>query len=192
MRPVIRSIIYIFLFVVLWPSAALSDDEAPPDTAPETGKIEEGAMDNERLHQLIQRVDPEFTGRPGLWQLQVAGIGVRIITDSKNDRMRILIPIRETGDLTRDDLYRLSQANFDTTLDARYAIANGVLWSTFIHPLSSLTDQDFLSGLGQAVNIARTYGETYSSGLLNFSGGDSENIIERELLEELKKKGEVI
>lgn len=149
-------------------------------------------MDNERLQRLIRRVDPEFTGRPGLWQLQVAGIGVRIVTDPKNDRMRILIPIRETDDLSRDDLYRLSQANFDTTLDARYAIAQGVLWSSFVHPLSSLTDEEFLSGLGQVVNIARTYGETYSSGLLNFSGGDSENIIERELLEELKKKGELI
>ncbi len=30
------------------------------------------------------------------------------------------------------------QANFDTALDARYAIAKGALWSTFIHPLSDL------------------------------------------------------
>lgn len=194
MKLIFRSFIHLLLLAMLWPAAVMGQEEgSSPDEAPDAEKKEEGReMDNEQLQQLIQRVDPEFTGRPGLWQLRVADVSVRVITDPENDRMRIMLPIRKTEDISRDELYRISQANFDTTLDARYAIAKGVLWSTFVHPLSSLTDQDFLSGLGQAVNIARTYGETYSSGLLNFSGGDSGNIIERELLEELKKKGEVI
>jgi len=38
------------------------------------------------------------------------------------------------------------QANFDSALDARYAIAKGKLWSAFIHPLSELNEEQFFSG----------------------------------------------
>ncbi len=81
------------------------------------------------------------------------------------------------------------QANFDTALDARYAIAKATLWSTFIHPLRSLDDEALLKGLGQVVNLANTFGSTYSSGLLIFGGGDSRGIQEKELIDHLIKKG---
>jgi len=149
-------------------------------------------MDNERLQKIIQRVDPEYTGQPGLWQLRVANVTVRVITDEEHDRMRIIVPIRKADELTREELFRTMQANYDTALDARYAIAQNVLWGTFIHPLSTLTDEEFLSGLGQTVNIAATYGKTYSSGALSFGGGDSDDLIEKELIEELKKRGKII
>ena len=43
---------------------------------------------------------------------------------------------------------RLMQANFDSALDARYAVVRGVLWSAFLHPLGSLNDSQFLKGVG--------------------------------------------
>jgi hypothetical protein len=70
-------------------------------------------------------------------------------------------------------LRRCLQANFATALDARYGIAQGVLWSTFLHPLGSLDERLFLSGLGQTVTLARTYGTTFQSGELAFGGGDA-------------------
>ena len=81
------------------------------------------------------------------------------------------------------------QANFDTALDARYAIAKDTLWSAFIHPLHSLDDEAFLLGLGQVVNLVNTFGSSYTSGLLIFRGGDSGGIREKELLDELIGKG---
>ena len=66
------------------------------------------------------------------------------------------------------------------------------MWSTFIHPLNPLTDEQFLSGAGQVVNLAETFGTTYSSDGLSYGGGDSEGILERELIEELLKRGEEI
>ncbi len=36
-------------------------------------------------------------------------------------------------------------ANFDTAMDARYAIAQGGLWRTVLHPFAALTDDEFLS-----------------------------------------------
>ncbi len=63
-------------------------------------------------------------------------------------------------------------ANFDTAMDARYAIAQGGLWSTVLHPFAALTVDEFLSGFTQAVTLAGTYRTTYCSGALRFSGGD--------------------
>ena len=70
-------------------------------------------------------------------------------------------------------MLRIMQANFDSALDARYAIAQGKLWGTFIHPLSELSDLEFLIALGETANIVLSYGTSYSSGMFMFGGGDS-------------------
>lgn len=150
------------------------------------------AMTNIRLEELIKRVDKSAKGQSGFWSLIIENVEVQVITDESSNRMRIISPILKTKNLDKEILYRLMQANFDTVLDARYAIANGILWSTFIHPLKQLNDEDFLVGLGQTVNAVITYGSTYSSGLLNFQGGDSQSILRRNLIENLKKKGMAI
>jgi len=84
------------------------------------------------------------------------------------------------------------QANFDSALDARYAVANGVLWSAYIHPLSSLQDKQFLEAVGQVVNLTSTFGSSYSSGALIFNGGDSKEIQRRDLIDKLIEKGMAI
>ncbi len=149
-------------------------------------------MSNERLDTLIRRLDKAPEVADGLWQLKIGNHAVTVITDVTADRMRIVIPITETSELTEKHLYRIMQANFDTALDSRYAIAKEILWSAYIHPLSTLTDEDFLSGLGQTVNLVDTFGSTFSSGAHTFIGGDSENLKEKELIKELLKKGKAI
>ncbi|MEO0975570.1 MAG: hypothetical protein AAFX85_20965, partial [Pseudomonadota bacterium] len=76
-------------------------------------------------------------------------------------------------DVSPELLRRLMQANFDTALDARYAIARNTVWATFIHPLSPLSEEELLSALAQTISIARSYGSTYSSGVWAFGGGDA-------------------
>jgi len=110
---------------------------------------------------------------------------------SQADRMRAMVPIASADGLTLEDHQRIAQANFDTALDARYAVANGRLWGTFIHPLSPLGKDQLISGLGQTVNIAQTYGGLYTGGAMQFGGGDSPGI-QRQLLDDLLKKGEEI
>ena len=39
------------------------------------------------------------------------------------------------------------------------------------------------------MNLAATYGTTYTSGLLTYGGGDSNEIIRRDLIDKLLKKG---
>ncbi|WP_170761582.1 hypothetical protein [Ruegeria lacuscaerulensis] len=151
----------------------------------------EPPMDYERLGKIIFALDPEAQPRGPGFQLTVSDISVVVITDTNADRMRAMIPIRSAEGLTTEELHRMMQANFDTTLDARYAIADGILWAAFIHPLSPLEKDQLISGLAQTVNIAKTYGSLYSGGAQQYGGGDS-NDLQRELIEELLKKGEEI
>lgn len=141
-------------------------------------------MDNERMGALILRIDENAEGRPGFWRATVAGRPITVITDENANRMRIISPVARATDLEPQLMFRLLQANFDTALDARYSIAQGVLWSLYLHPLGSLSDEQFLAGIGQVVNLASTFGTTFSSGGLTFGGGDS-----NELIQDLLDKG---
>ena len=192
MHHAVKKIITLMLAVSLIGMVQLSvaADENPQDDIQQ--QVIAQTMNNDRLQAIIQRIDPEFTGTLGHWQIRVDNIGIRIITDARADRMRIVIPVRKADGLSQEEMYRILQANFDSALDARYAIGKGVLWSTFIHPLSSLNDKKFLSGLGQTINIVRSYGKSYSSGVTSFGGGDSNELLQKKLIDELMKKGLII
>ncbi len=163
---------------------------ATPSVAEEGTIPREGTMSLEGMHTILERLDDELQNQNGTWQLTIADVPVVVVTDAANNRMRIMIAIRKADTLTPEDLTRIMQANFDSALDARYAIAKGILWSTFIHPLSTLHDRQLIEAIGQTVNLARTYGSSYSSGLLLFGGGDSGAIQQRELIDELLKQGQ--
>jgi len=143
------------------------------DQSAETPVLEP-AMNNQRLAGIIQGLADEVAGRPGYWRFKLHEYPTTVITDERADRMRIIVPVAEVKNIDPEHLVRLMQANFDSALDARYSIAKGVLWSAFIHPLSELSEHQFIDGLAQTVNLAATYGTTYSSGALIFGGGDSQ------------------
>ena len=154
------------------------------------GQQFEGRMTLSRIDEIVRRLDENAkTPRPGSWQLTISERPVIIVTDQINNRMRIISPISKTDGMPEDLLRRLMQANFDSALDARYAIAKGLLWATFIHPLRALHDRQFISAIGQTVNLALTFGTTFSSGAMTFGGGDSRDIIRKQLIEKLMKKG---
>ena len=106
------------------------------------------------------------------WLIAYEEMKILVITDPTADRMRVMTPVTDADAIDEKQLYRLMQANFESALDARYAIANDMVWSTFIHPLSSLTDTQFFSGVGQTITLVVTFGNSYSSGALVFGGGD--------------------
>jgi len=149
-----------------------------------TAQAAEPPMNNERLGTLILRVDENAEGGSGFWRATVAGRAVTVITDENADRMRIISAVVRVDDLDPGLMFRMLQANFDTALDARYSVAREILWSLYLHPLGSLSDEQFLAGIGQVVNLAASFGTTYSSGGLSFGGGDS-----NELIQELLEKG---
>ncbi len=152
--------------------------------------IPEGTMTLERMGEIIKLLDKNAKSpRAGIWQFKIEKSPVIIITDVKANRMRIMVPVRKAAKLTAKQLKRIAQANFDTALDARYAIARNLLWAVYIHPLSELHQRQFIKGIGQTVNLALTFGNTYNSGLLTYQGGDSRGILRRKLIDKLLKKG---
>ncbi|MFC1748830.1 hypothetical protein ACFL2V_08480 [Pseudomonadota bacterium] len=174
----------VLAFFAITSQVAIAEDMAPPKDSSSMLP-----MDDERLKALISRVGSDIQGRPGFWQFMLEKREVMVISDQKADRMRILVPVVSTDKLSAAEMRRLLQANFDSALDARYAIAKGALWSAFIHPLSSLDDKAFLGALGQVINLAATYGDSYTSGALTFNGGDTRAIERRKLIDKLIKKG---
>jgi len=151
----------------------------------------EGKMDNQRLEAIIQSMVEKHEGRAGYWQFTLDNYQVTVITDEDADRMRIIVPVAKMADIDHSTLRRLMQANFDSALDARYSVARGVLWSAYIHPLSVLSDHQFIDGLAQTVNLAATFGSTYSSGALIFGGGDSQQEQSRYYREIIERSGSI-
>ena len=185
----IRTLIYAALLL----PTALTAQETTPD-APAVPQVEvpvEEPMTLERLATIVQAIDEDVVPQGPTLQFSIDDIPVMIVVDATADRMRAMVPIASADGLEAKDLLRMMQANFDTALDARYAVANGRLWGVFIHPLSPLERDQLISALVQTVNVARSYGQTYSGGAHVFGGGDS-NGIYQELFEELKKKGEAL
>jgi hypothetical protein len=121
----------------------------------------------------------------------IDGITVTLVFDVRADRMRLISGITSDEGLEQAQLHRLMQANFDSALDARYAIAQGTVWSTFIHPLSSLTQDDFISGIAQTVTLVKTFGTTFTSGAFVFGGGDSNGELQKLLMEMLQDGEEI-
>ena len=130
-------------------------------------------MNSQRLHALIMGIDSQAVRTRNFWQFRVKKTPLLVVTDVKANRFRAMAQVIAVDELAPDQMVRLMQANFDSALDARYAVQGGKVWSTFVHPLDSLTDPLFRFGIDQVVNLVETFGDTYSSGGIMFRGGDS-------------------
>ncbi len=96
-------------------------------------------------------------------------VKMALMSDEVHDRMRIVSPITKYSALAQNIKDNLMYSNFHLALDARYAVSEDVLYSCFIHPLSSLNKDDLTSALKQVCNLASSFGKTYSSGQLEFT-----------------------
>jgi hypothetical protein len=152
---------------------------------------QEDVMTPDRLVEIITDIDPNAAVTANGIELSIEDIPVLVVFAPAADRMRAMVPIASVEDVTPEEMNRMMQANFDTALDARYAVANGRVWGVFIHPLGALEREQFLSALAQTVNLARTYGTLYSGGAQVFGGGDS-NEIYQGLLDDLLNRGQDI
>ncbi len=125
-------------------------------------------MDLEALETLLRSRAEQVDGGDGAWEFEIHGVHMACFTDTRFDRMRLVAPIVDASDMSDGQRDEVLEANFHTALDARYATSDGVLYSAFIHPLSSLSVAEFESALQQVAGLVETYGTTYSSGALIF------------------------
>jgi len=133
---------------------------SPPDEA------------NARMDGLLDQIVGEVAGEAGNWSFTYLGVEMILVTDSEHDRMRILAPIAEGGQLDAEQLRTLLRANFDRALDAKYALFRDRVWGTYVHPLRSLSKEQLISALRQVASLYLTYGTSFSSMDINFGGGE--------------------
>lgn len=69
--------------------------------------------------------------------------------------LRILVPIT-TIDNAETFLKELLMANFDDTLENRYAVHQEVLWGVFQHRLESLDPEDFSVAIERLINLKKS------------------------------------
>ncbi|MEO1272042.1 MAG: hypothetical protein AAFX99_28430 [Myxococcota bacterium] len=128
-------------------------------------------MDLDTLNSIIDDMSIDVERHGGIWEFTLERVALACMTDLHHDRMRFIAPIMEVDELTNAQVVHILEANFHTALDARYATSHGVLYAVFIHPLSSLIEEDARSGLRQVVSLVRTFGTHYTSGELVFGTG---------------------
>jgi len=144
-------------------------------------------MNNNALGEIITKKADTLAGVTGNWQFVYKETPMLCITDSKNNRMRIIAPITESSNLDKDLLLDSMTANFHSALDVKYAISNGILWSAYVHPLKELTTEQVESAITQVYLAAKTFGTTFSSTELLFGGRALEEEKEKPKKEIIKK-----
>jgi len=125
--------------------------------------------DTRVLESFVRSVAPDFKGQPGHWTLRRDEVEIAIVADATHDRMRVLAPVGDASKLAAADLAALLDADFDRALDAKYATRQGVVWAVYVHPLSSLTREEFESAVKQVVALRKNFGTTFSSTNLVFA-----------------------
>lgn len=168
--------------------AAAESSPTAPDAEPKAPAIDRlpGSMTLAHLFDLVRKLDPNAKVNGNAAQFIVRDSELILVGDEKAGRMRIMMPIARADSVDAEVLQRMLQANFDAVLDPRYAIAQDVIWSVFIHPLPPMDEAQFASAISQVYVAAATFGSEYTSGVLVYGGGDT-NALHQQLLEELKK-----
>jgi hypothetical protein len=103
-----------------------------------------------------------------IWRFAIGTTPAFIQTQSRMNRMRIVAQIGHPSNDERSDLTSLMEANYHSAIDCRYAIADGRLVAMFLHPLTELTQDQFISGLGQVISCVLTCGKENTGGALEY------------------------
>ena len=120
-------------------------------------------MTLERLDELIRATATNVEQTSNLWRFEYQGIEVVCVADADADRMRIISAVTRAAGLPEEIKDRMLVANYHSALDARYAIGDGIVYSTFIHPLSTLTEAQVPDAVRQVVTLKQTFGTSYRS-----------------------------
>ena len=121
------------------------------------------------MEGFVRQNSEVMTEEKGYIYFKYQGVKMALLSDVKHDRMRIISPITPYSQLAPKIKEDLMHANFHKALDARYAVSEDTLYAVFIHPLSTLSQEELKSALKQVSNLKLNFGKTYSSGQLDFT-----------------------
>ena len=132
-------------------------------------------MTGKGLEEILREVSKdEIAVNENVIEFEFRDVLMVCIYDEHHDRMRIISPIKKYEEVSELEKDRMMESNFHSSLDARYGVSGGILYSAYIHPLSPLEEKDVLSGIYQVASLHLSFGSDYSSGILSFGGEKSE------------------
>jgi len=127
-------------------------------------------MSQLEMEKIVKQTASSSKGGKGVVKFIYNNVQMTLISDVKHDRMRIISAVKKFQTLSAEQIDEILKSNFHKSLDARYAVSNGILYSAYIHPLSSLRKKQITSAMLQVSNLSKSFGHEYSSGVLRFGG----------------------
>ncbi len=184
-----KQLLLMFSLFIIGSAAVHAQDEqsetesTPPSaTSPEPELVVPSPiskpMNVDRIRELIVDLDSDAKVDGNVIEFSFANRTLIMVAAPQANRMRIVSGVIEAQELSDDQLLSVLVSNYHLALDARYAVGNGVLFSTYVHPLAELNEELLLSAIRQVANLAATFGSTYTSGELSFglTGPEGEEI----------------
>src|SRR5690606_3853028 len=78
-------------------------------------------MDNKKMEKIFEKASIQVEGEPGAWMAYYSDYILLVITDERNNRMRVFTPIVEEEGIGSVEMSRMLKANFHSALDAKYS-----------------------------------------------------------------------
>jgi hypothetical protein len=109
----------------------------------------------------IEEIQPFLTNRFGTtltkiddnsYQVETAEYRLMIILSGEKSWLRILIPIAPAADAITF-IEQFLHANFDATLEVRYALYEDILWGVWQHSVAGLTMEDFSMAIERSIEL---------------------------------------
>lgn len=123
---------------------------------------------NKKLGKILKKHALEIEGTDGGWELLLDRRPILVAADQEADRIRIFTFVAKLEEVNNDELEKLLRANFNSAVDAKYAVHNGLVMSLYSHPLDDLTELQIADALQQVNNLAENFRTSYSSTELPF------------------------
>ncbi len=86
------------------------------------------------------------------WQVETPLFRLLVLLSEDSSWLRILIPIADATS-TQKIFDKLLEANFDNTLETRYALHQNILWGVFQHNLTTLATADFSAAVARLLAL---------------------------------------
>jgi hypothetical protein len=106
-------------------------------------------------------IQPFLTNRFGMllkiidadsYQVDTPDYRLLIILSAQQSWLRMLVPIAPAAE-AMTFVEEFLSANFDATLETRYALHQGVLWGVWQHSVAGLTIEDFSTAIEHAIEL---------------------------------------
>jgi hypothetical protein len=94
------------------------------------------------------------TPEPDSYQVDTPDYRLLIILSAQQSWVRMLVPIAPAQE-AMTFVEEFLAANFDATLETRYAINQGVLWGVWQHSVAGLTTEDFNTAIDRCIDLKR-------------------------------------